>query len=146
MSSAHAARSSTDTLQPVDRPDLYQIFYVSRSLASPGQLADILESARALNARRQVTGSLLYTGGHFAQLIEGPAATLAETMVAIAADSRHDTVRTLVKGRLQARRYGETSLAYTSAPGANELIANLMGTRRVNTPRAQRVLELMFQP
>lgn len=128
------------------RPDLYQIFYVSRSLASPRQVEEILQSARTLNARRQVTGSLLYTGGHFAQVIEGPAATLAETMVAITADSRHDSVRTLVKGRLAERRYGDTSLAYTAAPGANELIANLIETRRVNTPRAQRVLELMFQP
>jgi hypothetical protein len=130
----------------VDRPDLYQIFYVSRALASRLQVEDILQHARALNAHRQVTGSLLYTGGHFAQVIEGPAATLAETMVAIAADGRHDGVRTLVKGRLAERRHGDTSLAYTEAPGANELIANLMGTRRVNTPRAQRVLALMFQP
>lgn len=128
------------------RPDLYQIFYVSRSLASPEQVQDILQSSRELNARRQVTGSLLYTGGHFAQLIEGPAVTLAETMVAIAADSRHDTVRTLVKGQLVERRYVETQMAYAEAPGANELIANLLGTRRVNTPRAKRVLELMFQP
>ncbi len=130
----------------MDRPDLYQIFYVSRSLASPEQVEAIVESSRELNARRQVTGSLLYTGGHFAQVIEGPAATLAETMVAIAADHRHDTVRTLVKGRLTARRYGETRMGYAEAPGANELIANLIGTRRVNTRRAQRVLDLMFQP
>ncbi|HEY0817210.1 MAG TPA: BLUF domain-containing protein [Rhizobacter sp.] len=128
------------------RPDLYQIFYVSRALASPRQVEDILDRARVLNGHRQVTGSLLYTGGHFAQVIEGPAATLAETMVAIAADSRHDNVRTLVKGRLAERRHGGTSLAYAAAPGANELIANLMDTRRVNTPRAQRVLELMFRP
>lgn len=130
----------------MDRPDLYQIFYVSRALASPEQVQEILQHSRELNARRQVTGSLLYTGGHFAQVIEGPAATLAETMVAIAADSRHDNVRTLVKGRLAERRHGETQMAYTEAPGANELIANLIDTRRVNTKRAQRVLDLMFQP
>ena len=130
----------------MDRPDLYQIFYVSRSLASPEQVHDIVANARTLNARRQLTGSLLYTGGHFAQLIEGPAATLAETMVAITADHRHDSVRTLVKGQLTERRYGEAHMAYAEAPGANELIANLLGTRRVNTRRAQRVLDLMFQP
>jgi Sensors of blue-light using FAD len=130
----------------VDRHDLYQIFYVSRSLASREQVHDIVANARTLNARRLLTGSLLYTGGHFAHLIEGPAATLAETMVAITADHRHDTVRTLVKGRLAERRYGQSQMAYTEAPGANELIANLLGTRRVNTRRAQRVLDLMFQP
>jgi hypothetical protein len=130
----------------VHRPDLYQIFYVSRSLASAGEVHDIVHSSRELNARRQVTGSLVFTGSHFAQLIEGPAKTLAETMVAIAADTRHENVRTLVKGRLEKRRYGNTSMAYTESPGANELIANLIGTRRVNTLRAQRVLELMFQP
>jgi hypothetical protein len=130
----------------VDRPDLYQIFYVSRSLASREQVQAIVACARELNARRHVTGSLLYTGGHFAQVIEGPAATLAETMVAITADHRHDTVRTLVKGRLAERRYGDTRMAYTEAPGADDLIANLLVTRRVNTPRAQRVLDLMFQP
>jgi hypothetical protein len=130
----------------VHRPDLYQIFYVSRALASAAEVEDIVRSARELNAHRQVTGSLVFTGSHFAQLIEGPAKTLAETMVAIAADTRHESVRTLVKGRLEVRRYGDTSLAYTEAPGADELIANLIGTRRVNTPRAQRVLELMFQP
>jgi hypothetical protein len=130
----------------VQRPDLYQIFYVSRALASREQVQAILESSRELNARREVTGSLVYTGGHFAQVIEGPAATLAETMVAITADQRHDTVRTLVKSQLTARRHGGTRMAFTEAPGANELIANLIGTRRVNTQRAQRVLDLMFKP
>jgi hypothetical protein len=55
-------------------------------------------------------------------------------------------VRTLVKGRLAQRRHGDTRMAYSEAPGANELIANLIGTRRVNTRRAHRVLDLMFQP
>lgn len=128
------------------RTDLYQLFYISRSLATPQEVEDILIRARELNASRQVTGSLMFTGGHFAQVLEGPAVALADTMAAITADRRHEDLRRLIAGDLAARRFGHWSMGYAEAPGADDLIADLLAAPSVPPERAQRLLSLMFKP
>jgi hypothetical protein len=124
---------------------LRQTFYVSRSVATPTKVEDILARARAMNATRQVTGSLLFTGGHFAQVLEGPAPALAETMEAIAADGRHEGLKILLDGTLSARRFGAWSMAYAEAAGADDLIAELLAGGDVPAERAERLLGLMFK-
>ncbi|HEY0817208.1 MAG TPA: BLUF domain-containing protein [Rhizobacter sp.] len=125
---------------------LRQTFYVSRSIATPTQVEDILARARAQNATRQVTGALLFTGGHFAQVLEGPAPALADTMSAIAADGRHEALKILLDEALPTRRFGAWSMAYAEAPGADDLIAELIATGDVPAERAERLLGLMFKP
>lgn len=125
---------------------LHQTFYVSRSVATPTQVEEILAQARALNAARQVTGSLLFTGGHFAQVLEGPAPALADTLSAITADRRHEALKILLDEALPARRFGAWSMAYAEAPGADDLIAELIASGNVTAERAERLLGLMFKP
>ena len=91
--------------------DLCQLFYLSRSLCSPGEVNHILVSARRHNLRRGVTGLMLFSGGHFAQLLEGPPEALRETMAAIDADTRHTAVTRLVEGRMAQRRFKDWSMA-----------------------------------
>lgn len=125
---------------------LQQTFYVSRSVATPTEVESILARARALNATRQVTGSLLFTGGHFAQVLEGPAPALADTMSAITADGRHEALKILLDDALPARRFGAWSMAYAEAVGADDLIAELIAGGNVTGERAERLLGLMFKP
>jgi Sensors of blue-light using FAD len=123
---------------------LSQVFYVSRSLATPTDVDRILRCAREQNSRRGVTGSLLFTGGHFAQVLEGTPQAVAETMAIITADRRHEAVKHLVEGELAQRRYDGWSMAFAEAPGADDLIEQLLASPEVRPERAQRVLQLMF--
>jgi len=124
--------------------DLQQLFYISRSLARPDELDELLHLARQLNERRGVTGALLFTGGYFAQLLEGPATALAETMAAIRRDRRHEAIHELLATPIAQRRCGAWSMAFVSTPGADDLIQHLLTGPLVAPERAQRLLQLML--
>lgn len=126
--------------------DIRQTFYISRSRATPAQLEDILARARQANASRGVTGALLYTGGHFAQVLEGPGEALAATMAGIALDPRHECVRRLIDSPLPERRFAAWSMAFLEAPGADDLMAEVLNDASVSPERAERLLGLMFRP
>ena len=128
-------------------PDrLHQVFYISRSRSAPQEVEQILTVARHHNRLRQVTGALLFTGGHFAQLLEGPAQALADTMAAIGADPRHDRMLRLIEGAIPQRRFGTWSMAFTEAPGADDLVEQLLAGPLPAPERCERVLQLMFAP
>lgn len=126
--------------------DLCQLFYISRSLSTPLDVEAILASSRRQNLRRGVTGILLFSGGHFAQLLEGSAQALRETMAAIDADPRHEAVTRLMEGPLAQRRFANWSMAFFEAPGADDLIQQLLAGPPVSPERAQRVVERMLAP
>ena len=128
-----------------DPPRLAQVFYISRSLATPAEVETILQGARRQNRQRGVTGSLLFTGGHFAQVLEGTTSALAETMAVITADRRHSSLKRLVEGDLAQRRFEGWSMAFTEAPGADDLVEQLLTLPEVPTERAERLLGLMFK-
>ncbi|MBX3624957.1 MAG: BLUF domain-containing protein [Rhizobacter sp.] len=128
-----------------DSPSLSQVFYVSRSLATPTDVDRILRCAREQNSRRGVTGSLLFTGGHFAQVLEGTPEAVAETMDVIGADPRHEALKRLVEGDLPQRRFAAWSMAFAEAPGADDLIEQLLASPEVPPERAQRLLARMFE-
>jgi len=132
------------TMSTFDPVPLAQVFYISRSLAAPADVETILLGARRHNQRRGVTGSLLHTGGHFAQLLEGPPSALADTMAVIGADPRHEAVRRLLDGEIARRRFDGWSMAFVEAPGADDLLEQLLVVRDVPAARAERVLALMF--
>lgn len=131
---------------PAPTSDLCQLFYISHSLSTPLDVEQILVSSRRQNLRRGVTGILLFSGGHFAQLLEGTAQALHETMAAIDADPRHEAVTRLIEGSIAQRRFGTWSMAFFEAPGADDLIQQLLAGPPVTPERAQRVVELMLAP
>lgn len=125
---------------------IHHFAYISRSLATPLELEDILTRARAANAQRGVTGSLVFTGGHFAQWLEGPAGAVADTMAVIAADTRHEAVKALRQGDLPARRFATWHMAYAEAPGADDLLASLLASPDIPQARTERLLDGLFKP
>lgn len=127
-----------------DAHGLRHVFYVSRSRADPLEVARILESARRHNELRQVTGALLFTGGHFAQVLEGSAPALVDTMAAITADDRHEGVKRLVEGNIAQRRFEGWTMAFVEAPGADDLLHHLLTSPEIPAERAARVMGLMF--
>ena len=130
----------------VQPSDLCQLFYISRSLATPLAVEQILASSRHQNLRRGVTGALLFSGGHFAQLLEGPALALRETMASIDADPRHEAVTRLIEEPIARRRFNGWSMGFFDALGADDLIEQLLANPPIKAERAQRVMERMLAP
>jgi hypothetical protein len=87
---------------------------------------------------------LLYSGEHFAQLIEGEAEAIASTMAAIERDRRHEGLRRLIDGPAEKRRFGAWHMAYVDAPGAEELLSQLLGGPTVAAARAEQLLDLLL--
>lgn len=124
---------------------LHQLFYVSRALAEPAQVQQILQLAQRNNARLGLSGALLYSGGHFAQWLEGPPQALAATVERIRRDRRHEAFSELWSGPAPARRFADWSMAFVGQPGADDLIAQLQAAPApLSAERVQRLLGLLL--
>ena len=121
------------------------LFYISRSLATPEQVEQILTLSRDRNQQRGLTGVLLFTGGHFAQFLEGSAPVLAATMATIEADPRHEAVTRLIESDITQRRFADWTMGFLESTGADDLIQQLLAMPEVPAERAGRILKLMFE-
>lgn len=98
---------------------MHSLFYISLSLipvaGAARVVAGIVEQARARNRELGVTGALVFTGKHFAQLLEGEREVVDETMSRVIADPRHTDIRILETRSLERRLFDGWSLAYSGA-------------------------------
>jgi hypothetical protein len=99
---------------------MLSLTYVSQvhpAAGTPGRLADaIVRSSVATNHQLQITGALVFTTAHFAQILEGPAASIDRLMGRICADGRHRLVRVLESRPIDRRVFPEWSMAYAGGP------------------------------
>ncbi|WP_235525190.1 MULTISPECIES: BLUF domain-containing protein [unclassified Sphingomonas] len=93
---------------------LRQIFYTSLC-GDPIDLDDILQQSRHNNAVDGITGLLWFNDGHFLQVLEGPADSVANAYARIAADRRHHDIRILSDRSVAAREFGYWSMERGSA-------------------------------
>lgn len=121
-------------------------FYVS--CAAPAlthaQLDAIQQASQCRNSQHGLTGMLLYSGRHFAQVLEGPAQPLGAVMTSILADARHRQVRILARAPLAQRRFGTWSMGYVHGMGKADLIEQVHQGPQVSMARAGRLAQLMF--
>jgi hypothetical protein len=93
--------------------------YVSKSTISieksVTEIENIVRDAHVKNAMLGVTGALVFGGGHFCQVIEGPPAALLMLRSDIMTDHRHTAIKTLADGKIDRRRFEGWSLAYSGA-------------------------------
>jgi hypothetical protein len=84
------------------------LIYISRSLLE-GQIERGLSSIQAASARNNadvsVTGLLLYSGGHFLQILEGREAVIERLYQKISSDLRHTDVTRLICQRIECRQF-----------------------------------------
>lgn len=94
--------------------NLSSLLYVSEATPALGEdgVNAIVEVALARNADLGVTGSLVFTGPHFAQVLEGRKESVDELMVGIERDERHRNMLVLEAADIPARRFPNWSLAY----------------------------------
>ncbi len=76
-------------------------------------LEELLVKAREKNLRLNITGTLVYENGHFLQVLEGERSAVREMFDVIESDDRHYDVRLLIEDDLDARQFGEWSMAWS---------------------------------
>ncbi|WP_167737415.1 BLUF domain-containing protein [Sphingomonas parva] len=77
------------------------------------EIGRIVEVSRAQNARLGITGTLIFTKGRFAQIIEGPAEAVDHLMEKIVRDRRHARVTVVDVRKTGRRRFTGWSLSYS---------------------------------
>jgi len=94
---------------PSHRPaaTMQHAIYLSRAVQSftNDQLQDLAAAASARNAGMDVTGLLLFSGGNFLQVLEGPSPAIAPLVERIARDARHTDLRVLRMASLPKRTF-----------------------------------------
>lgn len=95
---------------------LESLLYISESKIESNnarsEIERILATAHAMNPSVGITGALVFTGTHFAQVIEGEEAAISKLVASIARDQRHAHVNIVIRDPLTARRFPDWSMAY----------------------------------
>lgn len=99
---------------------LYHLAYISKSALGnhtkhlTWELEGILDAAKRNNPKLAVTGALLYSGGYFCQLLEGPKSALEQLFEKILADDRHSDVTVLFFDPAPGRQriFGKWAMAF----------------------------------
>ncbi|MDF2918365.1 MAG: hypothetical protein K0S70_2582 [Microbacterium sp.] len=135
---------------------LLSILYTSNARApfDDDDLAALLAQSRASNAVRDLTGMLLYRGGRFVQVLEGPEPAVRDLLATIRQDSRHSDMRVLIEQPIAHREFREWTMGYQpiaettgDAPtGFRDTFDDLEGSDDPSaTLRAARELSLWFR-
>ena len=117
-----------------DPQSLCRLVYYSRN-ALPGPEADqaaevrqILASSRRNNPRAGVTGALMFNGGCFAQVLEGPREAVERTFERIQRDARHADVVALQLAPVGRRGFPAWSMAFVGrSPTGGTLHGGIAG-------------------
>jgi hypothetical protein len=96
---------------------LEMLIYVSQSSLSPEEqqreVEKIVEVANSRNQNNAITGLLVFTGGRFAQFLEGPSEALTTLMESIHKDVRHRNVTVVRRQRIRERSFSEWAMGYS---------------------------------
>jgi hypothetical protein len=121
---------------------LYRLIYRSREVIAEvvpdavteaslqRELRAIVSTARWRNKDDNLTGALLFTGGGFAQVLEGRREVVERTFERIAADRRHTDVTVLSFTPTPQRSFPDWPMGFCGqpTPGSAELFEHLSDT------------------
>jgi hypothetical protein len=96
---------------------LTRLIYASEANASvtPETVQSILSQARVVNARRGLSGMLVFDSQVFLQVLEGPRADVDAVYASISRDPRHRRVVLLELAATNERHFGRWSMAFAPA-------------------------------
>ena len=88
---------------------MQRLLYVSESCidksVEQSTVSKIVLGAQTKNAEMSVTGALLFTGQHFAQVLEGPTEAIQVLMDCIYNDPRHRNVKVVDTSPITCRQF-----------------------------------------
>ena len=93
---------------------MLSFIYVSTSVKLLGneELLDILKVSRDNNESKDITGMLLYKGGNFMQVLEGPDDAVNALYEKIKVDPRHKDVFAISREQISARQFPSWEMAF----------------------------------
>lgn len=102
--------------------NLITLVYVSSAAdgLTESDILGILRDSRKNNERDGISGMLLYKGGNFMQVLEGPAERVHATFARVSLDARHHGVLKLLEKTIEARTFDGWSMAFKSLNTAGE--------------------------
>ena len=101
--------------------NLYRLVYYSRNRMTgtaderAATIRSILAASRRNNADAHVTGALMFNGGCFAQVLEGPRDTVENVFERIQQDPRHGDVSLLTFEAVEERAFQNWAMAFAGA-------------------------------
>jgi hypothetical protein len=109
-------------------PSVCQLFYVSSAAKryDDASIQDILQTSRRNNRKSDVTGCLLFSGLHFAQVLEGSEAVVIPLAKRIASDPRHANLAVLMESHRPDREYGDWSMGYLHDLGLEDRLEEFL--------------------
>lgn len=95
---------------------MYFLIYTSSAtrLLSDEELREIHHDAMAGNARRGITGFLLYRDGNFMQLLEGDQGVVRALYATICGDSRHKDIYLIHEGERPERLFSTFAMGFAN--------------------------------
>ena len=102
---------------------MLQLIYTSeaKNNFSPGELQNLLLTARRNNDRDAITGMLLYEDGTFLQVLEGENEVIESTYQRIAADKRHHKIMLIARFEIDHRSFHDWEMGFFDASGGKLL-------------------------
>lgn len=95
---------------------LERLIYISESRIdatdAENVVAELVVVSQSRNADLAISGALLFTGTHFAQILEGPPSSLALIMSALRNDPRHGNIIIAARYSISMRVFSGWHMAY----------------------------------
>lgn len=79
---------------------------------SKDDLLDLLRECVRNNQEQQVTGMLLYRGGKFMQILEGPGPAVRKIFAGIERDKRHCSIIKIFEGPIEIRLFPQWTMGF----------------------------------
>lgn len=130
---------------------MLSLTYISRATHLgrhlPGKVAsEVARVSAETNRALGVTGALIFTTAHFAQILEGPSLSIERLMTKIEQDRRHSLLRVLQRRHVEARMFPGWSMAYAGGPVAlDEFMAQSMAASEPSVQNAELLCRLIRQ-
>ena len=101
--------------------NLISLIYVSNATqkVDEKEILDILHVSRENNEREQITGMLLYKGGNFMQVLEGPEDMVLARYERIRKDRRHKDVNLLSVMPVKEREFPSWEMGFANLDGVD---------------------------
>jgi hypothetical protein len=111
---------------------MYEITYysIARPNLDTRDIEAILKTARAFNAKQDITGCLLFHNHQFIQILEGDRRVLEDLLSNIKKDTRHHTVFALSDSEKDKRAFSDWTMAYREL--SNEDMDGMKGDLFIN--------------
>jgi len=133
-------------------PNLIQVVYCSA--AAPDltleDIQELLRVARRHNAKRNITGVLLYAGRSFIQVLEGEKKDIDPLINAIERDKRHRNITVIIREPIAERSFEDWLMGYADLRGdevekiigSNTLLVQNKSLHTIGQGRARKLLDL----